>query len=238
MTLSAKQVFEVPTMNASLQDLLELRSAPVAVAFRDKAPAGVPRVGASGPSSCAYWKMAAEGKTFYTEAVHHTNCPIGAYTHGVDLSAETKKELEGVVTTMISLGYLRAEEVPGIPRRAGAFGVAVYSPLAKADGIPDVVIVRGNAKQVMLLTEAAQAAGVAGAGMMGRPTCAALPEVMQSGQGVASLGCIGNRVYTDLGDDELYYALPGNQINAVTTKLATITEANSELNKYHKARLT
>jgi hypothetical protein len=36
----------------------------------------------------------------------------------------------------------------------------------------------------------------------------------------------------------LYYALPGNRVHAVTEKLASITNANSELEKYHKARRT
>jgi uncharacterized protein (DUF169 family) len=199
------------------------------VTFKDKAPAGVPRIESAGPSSCSYWKLAAEGRTFYTEAPDHHNCPIGAYTHGVDLSDEVKRELQGVVTTMLTLGYLRAEEVPGIPRRESAFGVAVYAPLTqKPDGEPDVVIVAGNARQMMILAEAAGAAG-----MMGRPTCAALPQAMKTGQGVASLGCIGNRVYTGLGDDETYFALPGGQVKAVTEKLAGIVHANSELEKYH-----
>jgi uncharacterized protein (DUF169 family) len=54
---------------------------------------------------------------------------------------------------------------------------------------------------------------------------------------VASLGCIGNRIYTDLGDDEMYFAMPGSQANNVTEKLATIVHANKELEKYHQARL-
>jgi uncharacterized protein (DUF169 family) len=226
-------------MNAArpLQDLLGLRRPPVAVTFRDAAPAGVPRIDAPGPSSCIYWKLAAEGRTFATEAPDHYHCPIGAYTHGVDSPAEVRKELEGVVSTMIRLGYLRAEEVPDIPRREGPFRVAVYTPLAEADEEPDVVIVCGNAKQVMLLAEAAQAAGVGGPGLMGRPTCAALPEAVRTGRGVASLGCIGNRVYAELGDDELYFVLPGSRVNDVTEKLASIAHANSELEKYHKARL-
>src|SRR5688572_24544993 len=190
-----------------LQDLLGLSRSPVAVTFRATAPAGVPRIDSAGPSSCAYWKLAAEGRAFYTEATDHHNCPIGAYTHGIDPTPEVSKELEGVVTTMISLGYLRADEVPGIPRRDGAFGVAVYAPLAQADGEPDLVILAGDARQVMLLAEAAGAAG-----LMGRPTCAALPQVMKTGQGVASLGCIGNRVYTGLADDEMYFALPGGEV--------------------------
>src|SRR5262245_56519165 len=214
-----------------LQELLGLRRSPVAVTFCDKAPAGIPRVDSAGPSSCSYWKLAAEGKTFYTEAADHHNCPIGAHTHGVDMPDAVKTELQGVITTMIGLGYIRAEEAPNLPRRDAAFRVAVYAPLAQADGEPDVVIVAGNARQVMLLAEAAGAAG-----MMGRPTCAALPQAMKTGQAVASLGCIGNRVYTGLGDDEMYFALPGGQVKAVTEKLATIVHANSELEKYHRAR--
>lgn len=215
----------------TLQDLLGLRRPPVAVSFRDGAPAGLPRVDSAGPSSCSYWKLAAEGRSFYTEATDHHGCPIGAYTHGVEITPEVKKELEGVVTTMITLGYIRGEEVPGIPRREGAFGVAVYAPLAQADGEPDVVILAGNARQMMLLAEAAGAGG-----LMGRPTCAALPQAMKTGQGVASLGCIGNRVYTGLTDDEMYFALPGSQVKAVTEKLAAIVHANSDLEKYHRAR--
>jgi uncharacterized protein (DUF169 family) len=211
-----------------LQELLGLRHLPVAVTFCATPPAGIPRIDSAGPSSCSYWKLAAEGRTFYTEAADHYNCPIGAYVHGIDLPAEVKNALEGVISTMISLGYLGAEEVPGIPRRDGAFGVAVYAPLAQADGEPDVVILAGNARQVMLLAEAAGAAG-----MLGRPTCAALPQVMKTRQGVASLGCIGNRVYTGLADDEMYFALPGSLVKPVTEKLATIVNANSELEKYH-----
>ena len=71
---------------------------------------------------------------------------------------------------------------------------------------------------------------------MGRPTCAALPAAMQSGGGVGSLGCIGNRVYTDLGDDEMYFVLPGRLVEAIADKLATIVRANEELKRYHEAR--
>jgi uncharacterized protein (DUF169 family) len=204
----------------------------VAVTFRATAPAGVPRIDSAGPSSCSYWRLAAEGRTFYTEMTDHYNCPIGAHTHGIDSPPEVKQQLQGVVSTMLTLGYLRAEEIPHIPRRDGAFGVAVYAPLAQAEGEPDVVIIAGNARQIMLLAEAA---GVAG--LMGRPTCAALPQALKTGQGVASLGCIGNRVYTGLGDDELYFALPGSQVSAVAEKLATIVHANRELEKYHENKL-
>ena len=89
----------------------------------------------------------------------------------------------------------------------------------------------------MLLAEAAQSAGIAGgSATMGRPTCAVLPETLQSGQTASSFGCIGNRVYTGLGDDEGYYAIPGAKVAAVVQKLAIIIEANRQLEAFHRSR--
>ena len=221
-----------------LQDLLQLRTAPVALAFQDAPPANLPRMDAAAPSSCAFWKRAAAGQAFFTEVSDHYNCPIGAYTHGVNLPPTQAKELQGVLETMIELSYLRPEEVPGIPRRQGELGVVLYAPLATAPFEPEVVLMCGNAKQIMMLTEAAQAAGVgAEAPLMGRPTCAAIPTVLQTQRSAASLGCIGNRVYTEMADDELYFALPGGQLGRVVEKLAAIVNANRELEKYHRAKL-
>jgi uncharacterized protein (DUF169 family) len=226
------------TTTNRLQDLLQLQTSPVALAFRPTPPPNIPRVAAPAPSGCTYWKHAAEGRAFYTEAADHYRCPIGAYTHGIDLPPEQAKELEGVVGTMVSIGYIRPEEVPGIPRRQEAFGVAIYAPLADMPCEPDVVLVRGDARQMMLLTEAAGAAGVGvQSPLMGRPTCAAIPEVLRTAHSAGSLGCIGNRVYTGLTDSEFYVALPGKALNAVIEKLAGIVDANRQLESYHHAKL-
>jgi uncharacterized protein (DUF169 family) len=210
------------------------------VKFQAKAPAGVPRIDKSAASGCSYWKFAADGRTFYTEASDHFGCPIGSYTHGIDLPTDKVKELEGLIGTMVGLQYMRMEEVAGIPRRNESFGVVLYAPLSDVPFEPDVVLISGTARQLMLLAEAAHAAGVElnkGTSLVGRPTCAAIPAVMQS-QGVASnLGCIGNRVYTDMPDDELYFAIAGSQLAAVAGKLAGIVHANRELEKFHRSRI-
>jgi uncharacterized protein (DUF169 family) len=220
-----------------LRELLGLGSAPVAVSYRPAAPEGVPRVAAAGPSGCNYWRRAAEGETFFTEAADHYNCPIGSYTHHIDLPPAKAEELQGLIETMVGLQYIRLEEVPQIPRLSDPFGVAIYAPLGGAPVPPDAVLVRGNARQMMLLTEAASLAGVAtGSGLMGRPTCAVLPATLQGGAVNASVGCIGNRVYTGLGDDELYFALPGSQVEAIVEKLGVIVHANRELEQFHRAR--
>jgi uncharacterized protein (DUF169 family) len=217
--------------------LLALRTPPVAVAFRDRAPAGVARVERAGPAGCSYWKLAAEGHTFHTEAADHYNCPVGAHTHGVAMPAERAKELDAVVGTMVSLQYIRTEEVPAIPHRAAPFGVAVYAPLARMPVEPDVVIVRGTARQIMLVAEAARAAGIGADGAaLGRPACAMIPEALGAARGNTSLGCIGNRVYTGLQDDELYFAIPGPRVGDVAERLETILHANGELERYHRDR--
>ena len=222
-----------------MNELLGLRRQAVAVKFQQLAPAGMPRIDEAAVSGCSYWKLAAEGRTFFTEAEDHFGCPIGSHTHGIDLPEDTANELEGLVGTMVELQYIAMEEVAEIPRVEGTFGVAIYAPLPDATFEPDVVLVCGNAKQVMLLAEAAHLAGLSGdTSMVGRPTCAAIPAVMQSGRTATNLGCIGNRVYTDLGDDELYFIIAGKQLDAVVTRLATIVNANNELESYHQGRLS
>jgi uncharacterized protein (DUF169 family) len=224
-------------MAGKLSELLGLRVPPVAVAFRPNAPAGVARLAHPGPAGCAYWRLAAEGRAFYTEAADHHHCPVGAYTHGVELPVDRARELEGVVGTMVGLQYIRMEEVPALPRLTQPFGVAVYAPLADAPVEPDVVLVRGTARQIMIVAEAARAAGIGHEGpTLGRPACSMIPEAMQAARGNTSLGCIGNRVYTGLGDDELYFTIPGARLGEVVAKLEVIVNANRELETYHQGR--
>ena len=220
-----------------LQELLDLKLPPVAIAFRDSAPANMKRVTSPAPAGCGYWKLAMEGQIFYTEAQDHYTCPVGAHTHGVDLPPGVAAELNGLVRTMVEMQYITMEEIPAIPRRHTSFGVALYAPLAEARFEPDVVMVRGTTKQLMFVAEAAQAGGIAGGrAAMGRPTCAILPESLQSGHAAASFGCIGNRVYTGLADEEGYYAFPGSKIGLIVDKLCVIVEANRSLQAYHQER--
>jgi uncharacterized protein (DUF169 family) len=221
----------------SLSELLRLTSAPVAITFAAAPPAGVPRVSRGEPAGCGYWRRAAAGEVFYTVADDHKRCPVGAHTHNVPLTPEESQELMGLIGTMVGLEYLNMEEVAHIPTRKTPLQVAVYAPLHAAPLPPDVIMVRGNARQLMLLAEAAQAAELAATGpTLGRPTCAVIPEAIGSGRASASFGCVGNRVYTGAGDDEAYFAIPGPALAAVTEKLGIMVRANQELEKFHRAR--
>jgi uncharacterized protein (DUF169 family) len=225
------------SMSRPIATLLNLSSPPIAIAFVESPPEGVRHVGDSEPASCGYWRRAGEGEVFYTTADDHKRCPIGAHTHNVTLEPPERQELMALLEAMAGLSYLKMEEVPQIPRRRAPFDVAVYSPLEDAPVPPDVVLVRGTARQLMLLAEAAQSAGVAGAGpAMGRPTCAVLPEAINSARTAASFGCVGNRVYTGATDTDAYFAIPGPAVEAVERQLAVIVAANDALEHFHRER--
>jgi uncharacterized protein (DUF169 family) len=209
---------------------------PVAVSFLDAAPVGVKKFDGTEPSGCSFWRLAADGAVFYTVSENHFNCAVGAYTHNISLLPERQKETEQTLKMMFDLGYVKPEEVPQIPRLPKAPAAIVYAPLGEAPIAPDVVLFGCRPSAAMLLNEAANHAGVeTGAPALGRPTCMALPASLQHGA-ILSLGCIGNRVYTGLGEDELYFVLRGTDLAAVADALRTISSANAALNDYARGR--
>lgn len=209
---------------------------PVAVTFLDAAPASVARFEGTEPSGCSFWRLAAEGRVFYTVPENHFNCAVGAYTHNIALSPSRERETEQTLKMMFDLGYVKPEEVPQIPRLANSPKAILYSPLGEATATPDVVLFACKPAGAMLLQEAANRAGVGtGAPALGRPTCMALPASLQHGT-ITSLGCIGNRVYTGLGEDELYVVVRGKDLDAVAESLKTIENANSALLDYARGR--
>ena len=215
---------------------LGLTRRPVAIAFRDVPPPGVAKFEGSAPSGCTFWRLAVTGAPFYTVPADHYNCPIGSHTHNIPLPVAREAELGQTLTFMTGIGYLRMEEVPGIPRLPRTPGAIVYAALGETPVDPDVVLFLGRPGRVMLLQESATRAGVAAqVPMFGRPTCMALPAALAAGA-VASTSCVGNRVYTDLGDDELYVAVPGRDLERVATEVEVIAEANARLDDYHRGR--
>jgi uncharacterized protein (DUF169 family) len=224
---------------AALARLLTSTLGPVSaisVSFLDAPPQGIGKFDGTVPSGCSFWKLANEGRSFYTVPSDHYNCPIGSYTHAIDLPDGRAAELTGTIELMTGIGYIRAEEVPGIPRLPRSPAAVAYGPLARATITPDVVIVKGQPGSLMRLQEAAMGAGAASTlPLFGRPTCMALPASMASGT-VLSAGCVGNRVYTGLKDDELYLMIPGARLADVIEQLSVTESANTTLAEYHTSR--
>lgn len=222
-----------------LTTTLGLTRRPVAIAFRETPPEGVPPLHGTQPSGCSFWRLAAAGQIFYTVPSDHYNCPVGSYTHNIQLPKEREAELVNTLTLMVNVGYLKMDEVPGIPRLPKTPAATIYAPLGMTPVDPDAVIVSGAPGRMMLLHEAATRAlanrATSPTPLLGRPTCMAIPAALSSGV-ASSLGCVGNRIYTGVSDDEFYSVIAGGDLASVAAQLATITSANAQLAEYHAGR--
>ena len=125
-------------LEGRLSEVLGLKRRTVAIAFRDAAPAGVFKFTGTQPSGCSFWRIATEGRTFYTIPSDHYNCPIGSYTHNLALPQDRTQELTPTLTLMAGIGYIKMEVVAGIPRLPQSPGVVIYAPLGDAPVEPDV----------------------------------------------------------------------------------------------------
>ncbi len=101
----------------------------MAVTFLDAEPSGVSKFSGTEPAGCSFWRLAAAGGTFYTVPADHFNCAVGAYTHNIQLPPERVQETETTLGMMFNLGYVRPEEVPGIPRLEKEPKAVVFAPL-------------------------------------------------------------------------------------------------------------
>ena len=217
-------------------EALSLRRRPVAVKFQDKPPAGLAKFSGREPSGCSFWRLAAEGRSFYTVPSDHYNCPIGSYTHNISLPPERAQELEQTLSFMAGIGYIKMEEVAGIPRLPETPGVVIYAPLANTPVDPDAVIFAGQPRSIMLVQEAAVRAGaMTQAALFGRPTCMSLPAAMDNGFFFFYV-CLWNVFYTDLSNDELYVVVPGKDLARIADEVETIAAANAKLFEYHRGR--
>jgi len=215
---------------------LALGQRPVAVTFLNTEPAGVPKFSGTEPAGCSFWRLAAAGRTFYTVPADHFNCAVGAYTHSIQLPPDRVQETETMLGMMFNLGYVRPEEVPGIPRLSKEPAAIVFAPLGDAPVAPSVVLFACKSRAAMLLNEASIHAGATSTmPLLGRPSCMALPAALANGT-VSTLGCIGNRVYTNLGADELYVVVPGAKLAAVSDALGIISTANAMLEEFARGR--
>jgi uncharacterized protein (DUF169 family) len=72
---------------------------------------------------------------------------------------------------------------------------------------------------------------------MGRPACAIVPQVMNTGRAALSLGCCGARAYLDvLTNDVAIFAIPGAKLEVYTRRIEALAKANAVLANFHQIR--
>jgi uncharacterized protein (DUF169 family) len=221
---------------ALVESLALVSLPPIAVAFADDVPAGVPAYAGHAPAGCAFWQEAARG-AFATSASDHALCAIGMHTHNLQRTAAEDSELGAALSVFAELGYVRAEDVPRIPVLKARPKHVVYAPLAQTPLPPDVVLLFVRPSQMLILAEAAEGVDGALSPAMGRPACAVVPQARDGGGAALSLGCCGARAYIDaLADDTALYALPGARLEAYVARVVELAKANQVLGRFHQIR--
>jgi uncharacterized protein (DUF169 family) len=220
------------TLSASLH----LQQPPIAISFSESLPADVPAHSGRVPAGCRFWEDAAAG-AFATSAADHYRCAIGVYTHNLRSSPEQQTDLMDALKVFADLGYVRAEDLPQIPILRSQPKYVVYSPLARAAIEPDIVLLFVNSNQTLILSESTQQVENQVAPAMGRPACAVVPQVMNTGRAALSLGCCGARAYLDvLQDDTAVFAIPGAKLAAYAERIEALSKANALLSRFHQTR--
>jgi uncharacterized protein (DUF169 family) len=214
---------------AELGELLHLQEPPVAVTYVSEAPAGIETFAGERPSACSFWRVGEQG-VVYVPAEKHFHCSVGAYTSGFELPEAVGKDLGDTIQTMAGAGYLGADEPPGIPTIKGSPRGIVYGPLREFPLAADLVLLWLSPRDAMVFDEAAGQVRWSSGGQMpvhGRPTCAALPVALQGARPALSLGCIGMRTYTEIGDDRILAVVPGAELAGFVDRLKGAAAANT-----------
>ena len=221
----------------TLMDSLNLRVAPVAVCMTDKPPQGIPGSARPAAAGCVFWERGAQG-AFVTSQKDHGNCAVGMYTHHMPLStAAQQDDLNTCLKVFGDLGYVRPEDIPGIPVLKEEAKYVTYAPLASTPVAPSTVLLFANSRQSLAITEAVQQVEPGVPPALGRPACAVIPQAINTGKPALSLGCCGARAYLDvLTDDFALWALPGARIADYAARIKVLADANNILTEFHQLR--
>jgi uncharacterized protein (DUF169 family) len=220
----------------ALSRALALASPPLAISFSDAPPAGVPAFdapmpapmpdGRTGrvPAGCVFW-MEAATRTFSTVAEDHGNCSVGSMTHGFKKLDEIAANSD--ISALLDSGWVTLDVVPQIPVVREKPGAVTYGPLAETPVDPDVVFLRLNAKQLMMLSDA-----VPGLRIEGKPQCHIVAVAKEQGEIAASVGCALSRVRTGMSANEMTCAIPASRLEEVVAAIQQNATADTAVARY------
>jgi uncharacterized protein (DUF169 family) len=226
-------------MAADLTKLLGLSVPPLAITFSYggsspapryvsdmPAPAGDGRTGAV-PAGCVFWMKATEA-TFSTEEQDHENCSVGSLTHGF----KTAEQIAGNsdVQALLETGWVNADAVGQITTVADKPRQIIYGPLRDTPVDPDVVFLRLNGKQAMVLHDS-----VPDLRIEGKPQCHIVAIAKELGQPALSVGCMLSRVRTGMSSNEMTCALPAHMLASIIDHIKAGSAADKAVAAYASA---
>jgi uncharacterized protein (DUF169 family) len=202
---------------------LELDTPPIQVSYLDRPPEGVREHAGQVPSVCTFFAKGKDG-AFYAGLPAHENCEIGAYVLGIQPEGEVGQRLMSTIGMMEKEGYLGAGEAGKVPHNAKAPRYVAYGPLGELEAPPTGVLLFARPKSAMLAMEAASGFQMP---VTGRPMCAIMPMLNQGAPVSMSMGCIGSRVYTSMGDDKMVVGIRGDHLAKFAEDVRRIRHANA-----------
>lgn len=206
-----------------LQGTLQLATPPVAITFSDQRPDGVSAFddpmapptpdGRSGraPAGCVFWSKATD-RTFSTVPEDHGNCSVGRLTHGMATLGDVAGNSD--VAELLGSEWVDMDSVLKIPTVTTSPGAVTYGPLRETAVDPDVVLIRVNAYQMMVLGDALPDLQVEG-----KPQCQIIALAKEQSKVAASIGCALSRVRTGMGPEEMTCAIPAQHLADVVDGL-------------------
>jgi len=215
---------------------LGLQHAPLAISFSQEAIPGVypitdpmPAPTADGrtgrvAAGCVFW-IKAEGRSFSTVAEDHANCSVGSVTHGFRTLEEVGGKAD--VGALVGAGWVAPEMFPAIPVVKEPYKYVSYGPLGDADGMPDVVFLRVNAKQAMTLSDA-----FPGMRFEGKPQCHIIAIAKEQQEIAVSVGCMLSRVRTGMPNTEMTCAIPGARLSEAVQQIKTTAVIDGTVASY------
>jgi uncharacterized protein (DUF169 family) len=224
------------TLATELRALLSLETPPLAITFSTEAPPGVPAYegsvpaptpdGRTGkvPAGCVFWVKASE-RTFTTVPADHGNCSVGSMTHGLKTMAEVAGNAD--VAALVASGWVTMDMVPHIPVLSQRPNFITYGPLQDTPIDPDVILLRLNPKQVMVIHDA-----IPDMRLEGKPQCHIIPLAKEQNTVAASVGCMLSRVRTGLPNSQMTCAIPAQRLAEVVARLQATCQADMAVAAY------
>ncbi len=184
-------------------------------------PDGRPGAVAAG---CVFWIEAAH-RTFTTVPADHGNCSVGSLTHGLIELEEAATKAD--VAAICEAGWVSPDVFPLIQTVAQRSEYITDGPLGETTVDPDVIFLRLNGKQAMLLSDAWPELR-----FEGKPQCYIVAIAKEKGEVALSVGCMLSRVRTGMSNHEMTCAIPASALPALVERLRAAQQADRQVAAY------
>lgn len=164
-------------------------------------------------------------RLFTTRPEDHFNCSVGSVTHGLKTLDEVMQMED--VNAVLASEWVTPEEAMALPVVKTKHNCVTYGPLAETRMDPDVVLLRVNAFQAMVIHD-----GYPDLLIAGKPQCHIVPLAKEDGLIAMSTGCMLSRVRTGMSPDEMACTIPAARLGEVLATLEQRRKANGAVASY------